>query len=149
MLVLLVMGVILVWRLGDPFGADAESARSCTERGGAKHTDPGHERDVWTRDFVCPNLPNTPLYLTVDGTERIGTLETQRSWFVCWELGRVQGGEATIWYYTQGDRSEPGSERWEGWGFARAERVDVSAHPPPNMPRCQFASDPVPVSRHP
>lgn len=139
-LAILVMGGILVWRLGDHFGADAESVKSCTERGGVKHTDARHDHYAWIRDFMCANRPETPLYLTVDGRERIGTLETQRSWFVCWELGRVQGGEATVWYYTQGDRTEPGGERWEGWGFAEAEHVDVSAHPPPNMPRCQFDS---------
>ncbi|WP_203981923.1 hypothetical protein [Sphaerisporangium rufum] len=134
------MCAFTVWRLDDRSSADAESAKSCTERGGVRHSDARHGGYTWTEDFMCENRPETPLYLTVDGAERVGTLETRRSWFVCWELGRVQDGRAPVWYYTQGDRTEPGGERWEGWGFAGAERLEVSAHPPPNMPRCRFES---------
>ncbi|GES12507.1 hypothetical protein Amac_061040 [Acrocarpospora macrocephala] len=132
----LVMGAVLIWRPGQDFIADAETAHLCTERSGVKHVDARQGGHVWTRDFVCANRPDTPLYVNVGSTEKIAVLDTPKSWFVCWELGRVQSDGGRVWYYTRGDRSEPGKERWEGWGFVGAEHVDATTHPLPNMPRC-------------
>src|SRR4051812_39933621 len=48
----------------------------------------------------------------------------------------------TVWYYTRGDRSEPGQERWDGWGFVASGYVRADTRPWPGMPRCTFAADP-------
>ncbi|MEU8198092.1 helix-turn-helix transcriptional regulator [Microbispora amethystogenes] len=139
-LAVLVMGGALIWRPGQDSRASAESGHSCTDRSGVKHVDARQGGLVWTRDFVCANRPDTPLYLSVDSTEKVAILDTPRSWFVCWEFGRVQGDGGRVWYYTRGDRAEPGKESWEGWGFVGSEHVDAAAHPLPGMPRCPFAS---------
>ncbi|WP_214105206.1 helix-turn-helix domain-containing protein [Acrocarpospora catenulata] len=132
----LLLATVLIWRLGQDFSADAETAHHCTERSGVKHVDARQGGHVWTRDFVCANRPDTPLYLDVDSTEKVAVLDTPKSWFVCWRLGRVQGDGGRVWYYTRGDRAEPGKERWEGWGFVGSEHVDATIHPLPNMPQC-------------
>ncbi|WP_169807638.1 helix-turn-helix domain-containing protein [Herbidospora mongoliensis] len=131
----LIVGGFLIWRLGQGVTADADTANHCTERSGVKHVD-ARQGGVWTKDFVCVNRPDTPLYVNVGSTEKIAVLDTPKSWFVCWELGRVQGDGGRVWYYTRGDRSEPGKERWEGWGYVGSEHVDATTHPLPNMPRC-------------
>ncbi|GAA3792767.1 hypothetical protein GCM10022226_10040 [Sphaerisporangium flaviroseum] len=128
----LILGGVLIWRPGTEFMADAESTHACSDRGGVEHVDARQGGVVWTRDFVCANRPDTPLYLDVDSTEKIAILDTPKSWFVCWE----PGGEGRAWYYTRGDRSEPGKESWEGWGFTPADHVTAPTHPVPNMPRC-------------
>ncbi|OUC91708.1 helix-turn-helix domain-containing protein [Streptosporangium minutum] len=138
---------LLIWRPHhDPQAAaettaqkSAGDVRSCTTRRGVKHADARQNGHVWTTDFVCANRPETSLYLTVGTTEKIAVLDTPKSWFVCWSLGRVQSDGGTIWYYTRGDRSEPGKEAWAGWGFAAAEYVEAVSHPLPDMPECRFA----------
>ncbi|MEO3814885.1 hypothetical protein ABGB17_38310, partial [Sphaerisporangium sp. B11E5] len=127
---------ILIWRPGPDLRADAESAHACTDRTGVQHIDARQAGHVWTRDFVCVNRPDTPLYRDVDSTEKIATLDTPKSWFICWNLGRVQADGGRVWYYTRGDRSEPRKERWQGWGYVAAEHVTAPTHPVPNMPRC-------------
>jgi hypothetical protein len=142
-----IVGGVLIWRPGPAFRADAESAHACVDRSGVKHVDARQGGHRWTRDFVCANRTDTPLYVDVDSTEKIATLDTPKSWFVCWELGRVQADGGRVWYYTRGDRSEPGKERWEGWGFVGAEHVTAPTHPVPNMPRCAW--DPAQTSPAP
>ncbi|MDH2426838.1 helix-turn-helix transcriptional regulator [Sphaerisporangium sp. TRM90804] len=132
----LVMAVVLIWRPGSDLTADAESAHACTERRGVKQVDGRQGGHAWTRDFVCVNRTDTPLYRHPDSTEKVAVLDTPKSWFVCWQLGRVQADGGRVWYYTRGDRSEPGRERWEGWGFVGAEHVTAPTHPVANMPPC-------------
>ncbi|WP_433359298.1 helix-turn-helix domain-containing protein [Streptosporangium sp. CA-115845] len=119
-------------------------AHSCIVRRGVRHVDARQGGHVWSTDFVCANRPEAPLYLTVDPTEKIAILDTPKSWFVCWAFGRVQSDGGNIWYYTRGDRSEPGKESWSGWGFVGAEHVDAPVHPVPAMPGCEFV--PVPYT---
>ncbi|GAA1520462.1 hypothetical protein GCM10009677_62090 [Sphaerisporangium rubeum] len=130
-----VIAAVLIWRPGPDPRADADTAH-CTGRTGVRHVDERQAGHVWTRDFVCVNRTDTPLYADVSGTARIATLDTPKSWFVCWDLGRVQADGGRVWYYTRGDRSEPLQERWEGWGFVAAEHVTATTHPIPDMPRC-------------
>jgi transcriptional regulator with XRE-family HTH domain len=136
MAVIVVVGV-LIWRPGPSLRADAESVHACTDRSGVKQVDGRQGGHEWTRDFVCVNRPGTPLYRDPDSAEMIAVLDTPKSWFVCWELGRVQADGGRIWYYTRGDRSEPGKERWEGWGFVEAQHVTAPTHPVQNMPQCR------------
>ncbi|MEU0483892.1 helix-turn-helix transcriptional regulator [Streptosporangium sp. NPDC006013] len=153
-LAVLSLTMLLVW----PFESDLEEgaktaeqasvasmtvgAHSCTIRRGVRHVDARQGGHVWSTDFVCANRPEAPLYLTVDTTEKIAILDTPKSWFVCWAFGRVQSDGGNIWYYTRGDRSEPGKESWSGWGFVGAEHVDAPVHPVSAMPGCEFVPGP-------
>ena len=65
-------------------------------------------------------------------------METDESWFVCWAAGP---SGTDIWYYTRGDRAEPGTEqRWDGWGFVAQDDVLLQIHPWDGMPRCDFTA---------
>ncbi|MEV4525880.1 hypothetical protein [Streptosporangium sp. NPDC049304] len=133
---LLVMGGVLFWRLGLDFRADAQSVHACVDRKGIEHVDKRQGGYVWTRDFVCASRTEAPLYLDAESTEKIATLDTAKSWFVCWRLGRVQDDGERVWYYTLGDRAEPGKSHLGGWGYVGAENVIAPTHPIQNMPPC-------------
>ncbi|GGQ75879.1 hypothetical protein GCM10010166_52530 [Couchioplanes caeruleus subsp. azureus] len=102
-----------------------------------RHVDARRAGHIWRTDYVCPNSPGVALYDEPGGTRKIAVMETGRSWFTCW----TSGADARVWYYTRGDRSEPGTEAWDGWGFVAAEHVALPAHPAPSMPDCWFMPD--------
>ncbi|MFI5496996.1 helix-turn-helix domain-containing protein [Actinoplanes sp. NPDC051859] len=106
----------------------------CEARAGVRHVDARRYGHVWRADYVCPNTVGTALYDEPGGARKIAVMETGKSWFTCWTRMDSQ-----IWYYTRGDRSEPGTEAWDGWGFIPAEHVPLAAHPAPAMPDCWFA----------
>jgi hypothetical protein len=118
----------------------APAPEACVERAGASHVDTFLTHREWTTDYVCPNDVRTPLYLTPSSGRKIGVMDTPRSWFLCWMRGRVQGDSGRIWYYTRGDRSEPGTQRYGGWGFMPSEYVHATRHPWPGMPACDVAA---------
>lgn len=86
----------------------------CANRDGVTRIDgPSGAFDAsWAADQLCPNQPNTPVFLTPlanenDTAAQAGTLYSTESWFVCWTAGRMHAGGNRIWYYTQGDVSHP------------------------------------------
>jgi transcriptional regulator with XRE-family HTH domain len=153
--VLISVTALLLWRPGDNSGPDAAATAGsqsedranatgpafCEVRRGVKHADSRQGR-VWTTDFVCPNRTDVPLYATPDSAAKIAVMDTPKSWFVCWKAGRAQSNGDTVWYYTRGDRSEPGAHAWQGWGFMASEQVYATVHPWPGMPRCAFGDAP-------
>lgn len=122
--------------------ADDGSSGRCEARAGVRHVDARHSGHIWRTDYVCPNTTGVALYDEPGGTRKIAVMETGRSWFTCWTSGpdRAAGG-SQVWYYTRGDRGEPGAEAWDGWGFVPAEHVLLPAHPAPSMPDCWFVPD--------
>jgi transcriptional regulator with XRE-family HTH domain len=130
------------WRDGTATADGAATGpQACTTRAsGVEHRDEQLGARVWTADVVCHNDVNAPLYLTPDSAQRIGVMDTPKSWFVCWLPGRVQADSGRVWYYTRGDRSEPGTQRLQAWGFMASEHVNATHHPWPTLPRCDFAA---------
>lgn len=118
--------------------ADSSGPEACAERNGVRHVDDQLGDRVWATDYLCPNRVEAALYLTPESTRRIGIMDTAKSWFVCWSPGRVQVDGGTVWYYTRGDRSEPGTSHWAGWGYVAASDVRATQHPWPQMPQCGF-----------
>ncbi|MEV4641768.1 helix-turn-helix transcriptional regulator [Actinoplanes sp. NPDC049548] len=109
---------------------------SCEARAGVRHVDARRSGHVWRTDYVCPNVAGVALYDEPGGSRKIAVMETEQSWFTCWT---TPPGSSAVWYYTRGDRSEPGTEAWDGWGFVPAEAVVLPTHPAPSMPECWFA----------
>ncbi len=108
----------------------------CSEPRNVHHIDgrrPGH---TWQRDAMCHNTGGAPVYAEPDPARRIGVLDTTTSWFLCWQSGSTDATGNTIWYYTQGDRNEPGSESYGAWGYVPAAHLRVTTHPVPQLPRC-------------
>lgn len=110
---------------------------SCERRTGVRHVDSRLAGHVWATDFVCDNRDGAVLYAEPESPQRAAVMETDRSWFVCWTAGR---DSTKVWYYTRGDRAEPGTEQqWDGWGYVAGGDLGSSAHPPDGMPSCAFA----------
>jgi transcriptional regulator with XRE-family HTH domain len=118
--------------------ADSSGPEACVERNAVRHVDDQLGDRAWTTDYLCPNRVEAALYLTPDSTRKIAVMDTAKSWFVCWSPGRVQVDGGTVWYYTRGDRSEPGASHWAGWGYVAAADVRATQHPWPQMPQCGF-----------
>lgn len=125
------------WRDSDAT-ADSSGPEACVERNGVRHADDQLGDREWTTDYLCPNRVEAALYLTPESTRKIGIMDTAKSWFVCWSPGRSQVDGGTVWYYTRGDRSEPGASHWAGWGYVAASDVRATQHPWPQMPQCGF-----------
>jgi DNA-binding SARP family transcriptional activator/DNA-binding XRE family transcriptional regulator len=113
----------------------AAAPGSCIKRS-VPHRDGHKPSRIWLADFECHNDAGALLYAAPDGKRKIATMVTVRSWFLCWTSGAAQPGGGRIWYYTQGDVSEPGTERLAAWGFMPASSVKIAAHPWTGMPAC-------------
>jgi transcriptional regulator with XRE-family HTH domain len=123
-----------------PAASDTDPmTQNCEARAGVRHVDARRSGHVWRTDYVCPNTAGAVLYDEPGGSHKIAVMETERSWFTCWAPAPAEASHGTaIWYYTRGDRSEPGTEAWDGWGFVPAEHVGLEVHPAPSMPGCWF-----------
>jgi hypothetical protein len=127
-----------------PHAASAESppgvAAVCTARTGVYHYDSpgGVYQRVWTRDSVCPNAYNAPIYAWTDHSVLIADMNSTNSWFLCWQYGAYHSGGNNIWYYTQGDDviSHP---EYHAWGFMPANYVYTTVDPQDSrLPRCPW-----------
>jgi len=138
--------VLVVWFL--PLDQDGEAAASgggsCQKRTPVSHEDRRQEevdgrKHIWTTDYLCPNHNSVPLFKYPGSAEKIGQMETVKSWFVCWTVDQNSANEAdSVWYYTLGDQKEPGADKQHGWGFMPARDVPIQKHPWPGMPLCHL-----------
>jgi len=90
----------------------------------------------WKQVWFCGNDANAPVYAEASGAQRVGWMETRRSWFVCFRRGERHAGGDDVWYYTQGDWVERGWEKRHAWGYMPAVHVHARAHPYPGVPAC-------------
>ncbi|UWZ39389.1 helix-turn-helix domain-containing protein [Dactylosporangium roseum] len=124
-------------------GAPAALSGACVARAGVRHVDARRAGHVWRSDYLCPNRQEAALYAEPDSDQKVAVMDTTRSWFVCWTSAVPKlGGAPLVWYYTRGDRSEPGADEWDGWGFVARADVMLDVHPSPVMPECWFAAAP-------
>jgi hypothetical protein len=118
-----------------PPGPPDATVRDCTPDSSRS------QRDVntgieWRPLWFCNNVGGAMLYEgPSDGSTPEARMDTTYSWFVCWKRGMQHQGENDVWYYTQGDRKEPGSSH-EMWGFMAAFNVMSSVHPHPGIVEC-------------
>ncbi|MBI3899975.1 MAG: hypothetical protein HY308_17025 [Gammaproteobacteria bacterium] len=108
---------------------------TCTSKSGQYRHDPNTGWS-WTTLWWCSNHANAPLYMDADYRIKTATMDTTRSWFVCYRRGAKHKGGNDVWYYSLGDRSEPPYERREAWGFMAAADVSAKTHPWPGVPEC-------------
>ncbi|MFB4320104.1 hypothetical protein [Actinomadura sp. 21ATH] len=93
---------------------------------------------TWAHLFQCPNVPGTDVYLEARAGDRVGFLDTDPSWFVCWVRGGRHRGGNDVWYYTQGDRPS-GRAGLKAWGYVPASALHVARHPDPAITEeCPF-----------
>jgi hypothetical protein len=112
-----------------------QTPASCLHRA-VQHRDGRRPSTTWPTEFVCDNIGGIPLYSEPDGRRKIGEMLTTQSWFLCWAAGAEQTTGERIWYYTQGDISEPDAEDLEAWGYFPASMVKSADKPPLGMPPC-------------
>lgn len=141
--VLVVAGAAGVALQGGGEDAQASADDVCANRTDVTRADgPSGAFDAtWAADQLCPNQPNTPVFLTPlanenDTAAQAGTLYSTESWFVCWTAGRMHAGGNRIWYYTQGDVSHPDHRDRRAWGFVPARYLDTVVDPDPGTPQC-------------
>ena len=93
---------------------------------------------TWTTVYECGNDGGAGVYEKANYNDRVGTMDTKRSWFVCWKAGAAHAGNNDIWYYTQGDRAASGWGSRAGWGFMPAINVYTKHDPDSAIPPCKF-----------
>jgi hypothetical protein len=91
---------------------------------------------TWSSVWFGHNRP-AALVAEPGSPEIIGRLETNTTWFVCFATTPRAGGGQDVWYYTQGDRSEPDHRERHAWGWASADIVVASRHPYDGVPPCE------------
>jgi hypothetical protein len=141
--VAVIVAVMVVLRTPSGGAAPASTGTAtvapCSLRLQVHHEDKQLGGAEWTSDHLCANKVEASVYLTPTALTEIAVLDTPMSWFVCWTVGRPQRDGGRVWYYTRGDRAQPGEARWQGWGFVAAQDVQTTMHPWPTMPQCRFS----------
>ena len=93
----------------------------------------GHE---WTPVWYCGNDADAAIFETASFANKVASMSTVLSWFVCFRHGAVHPGGNDVWYYTQGDKIVPGWETRKAWGYMPAASVHTSTDPFPGIVEC-------------
>src|SRR3954451_7841344 len=121
------------------------NAGSCKPTAG-RRTDPNtgwHWNTLW----YCGNSAGAAVYADANSDTRTGTMNSTKSWFVCYKTGEYHAGQNNVWYYTLGDVAVANLVMHEGthvgaWGYMPALIVFTTPDPWPNIPPCPKNSPP-------
>jgi hypothetical protein len=125
-----------------PYGAPASGipSSSCAQGEnlppGKTYLDP-RTLITWSRIYWCPTEGNAIVYMNASPALPFYRMDDEKYiWVTCW----VRGLNNEVWYYTQGDdplpRYSASDSALEGWGFIRADGLDVQTQPDPAVPVC-------------
>ncbi|GAA2405892.1 hypothetical protein GCM10010191_12280 [Actinomadura vinacea] len=89
---------------------------------------------TWPHLYQCPNRPRADVYEHERFGTKVGVLDTDASWFICWTRGARHSGGNDIWYYTRGDRTARRPEL-QAWGYVPAVELYTDRHPAPEVTR--------------
>src|SRR5215207_4464382 len=93
---------------GAPPGPPDATVPDCTPDSSRSQRDTNTGID-WRPLWFCKNVGGAMIYEGASsGSTPEARMDTTYSWFVCWKRGEPHQGDNDVWYYTQGDRPEPG-----------------------------------------
>ncbi|MFC5750634.1 hypothetical protein [Actinomadura rugatobispora] len=89
---------------------------------------------TWPHLYQCPNRPHADVYEQARFGTKVGVLDTDPSWFICWTRGEPHSGGNDVWYYTRGNRAAQRPEL-DSWGYVPAGDLQAAEHPDPAVTR--------------
>jgi hypothetical protein len=126
---------------GDAVTDDVDPSPSGCRQSGGMFTDP-NTGVTWTLVWFCGNEYEAPVFAQASTGAEVATMSTVESWFACYRHGEPHQGGNDVWYYTQGDKIQPGWEARKAWGFMPAYAVRTHVDPIPGMVECRDQTTP-------